>query len=530
MEQQGYPVKGKGVLLTVPAKILKLVKGIYIRESSCLYIHKAMRSARELATNKGYKLAFVVFIAVPLIALSALLVAWSEIAWPFVLFILYLLLAISVGLRSGFALLLLMICMQPLIPYYPITALRGAALQDLFFLSGLPLLLLSIPLKKERLRTVFPIALPYLVLAGWAAISALATQDNLTDFLVALAKGSGRPTIIALASIAVGAALRDFKRSEILYKCIVLTATFEALIGIIAMIFNIEVVAGGLHLGVQNLPYQLAPGLALSRRLQGTFSTANLTGAYFLVALPLTLSLFLLAKDMKLKVLWFSCGLLQLLALVLTFTRASLVASIFALMIFGLIYSGRGRLKVFFQILIILMIVYSLLDSVSPEIMSILQARFAYARAETRLAPAWAGLRMIQDYPLWGVGVDNSVPLMETNPRYSVTPFGETTVRPHNSFIFIGAELGLPASFILLWVVIAITKFVVRARRLSIDTKAKVLSAAIISGWIGEILHSLTNNLFHHPSLMVTHISVIAALTPLFLEQAQFSPQNLEKE
>ncbi len=459
---------------------------------------------------------------------SSLLGAWSERSWPLIFFIIYLMVAVSVGLQSGFALLVMLICLQPLVPYYPIGFLRGAALQDLFFLAGLPLLLLSIPFQKERLKTVLPLALPYLCLAAWAALGALATQDNLPDFLVALAKGSGRPVIIALACLLTGAALKNFERSEVLLKAITLTSAFEALLGITAMMFNLEIIAGGLHLGVQNLPYPLAPGLALSRRLHGTFSTGNLTGAYFVVTLPLALSFFVSAKTTKQKMLWLTSAILQLVALVLTFTRASIVACVFAFLVLG-VMSGRGKLKIMFQVLVVLAIGYFVMVSIIPEIPNLVAGRFLGARIEARLAPAWAGLKMIADYPLWGVGVDNSVPIMETDPRYSLTPFGETTVRPHNSFIFIGAELGIPASLILLWAVIAITRFILRARRFSRETKTELLSAAVMSGWMGEILHSFTNNLFHHPSLMVTHIAVITALTPLFFNRGYTNVKQKER-
>lgn len=470
---------------------------------------------RVFATGREYKFFSGLLLMVSAIV-AAIFASWSEIAWPFAIFIVYIMLAITVGLLNSFALLVMLICLQPLIPYYPITILRGAALQDLFFLAGLPLLLLSIPLRKKQFRKVLPMVWPYVLLAAWAVLGALATQDNLSDFLVAIAKGSGRPIIIALACIIVGSAIKDFRRSEILLKAIVLTATFEAVIGIIAMIFNIEIIAGDLHLGVQNLPYPMAPGISLNRRLHGTFCTGNLTGAYFVITLPLVLAFFILAKKSKHKILWLVCGISQFIALILTFTRASLVCGIFAIFALGLILSEKGRLRTIFQILIFLVIGYSVLISVLPESLDLLVSRFVGARAEARLAPAWAGLRMIADHPLWGVGVDNSVAIMESDPRYSVTPFGETTVRPHNSFIFIGAELGLPASLILLWAVIAITKFVIVSRHRSTEINERVLSAAIMSGWMGEILHSLTNNLFHHPSLMVTQMAIIASLVPLF--------------
>ncbi len=481
-----------------------------------------MKNKTEYITKQEYKPIWGLVVG-SVVVFSTLLLAWSEHTWPFIFFIIYLAIAIGIGVQNRFALMIALICLQPLIPYYPIASLGGAALQDLFFLSALLLLLFSIPIKKEGLRVTKPIVLPYLCLAGWAAFGAVATQSNLSEFLVALAKGSGRPLIIALTCLVVGAVIRDFRRSEILFKAILITATFEAVLGIMAMIFNIEIVAGGLHLGVQNLPYQMAPGVAISRRLHGTFPTGNLTGAYFVVTLPLTIVFALLSKKPRERMFWLLCALLQFIALILTFTRASLVSCVLALLVLGVMYRGRRRWRVVFQVVLLLAIGYFILTTLSPEILSVVAGRFLYAHPENRLAPAWAGLRMIGDYPLWGVGVDNSVPMMESNPRYSITPFGETTVRPHNSFIFIAAELGLPAGLILFWIVVSITKFISRAMRSSKEANTRLLSAAVMSGWLGELFHSLTNNLFHHPSLMVTHIAVIAALNPLIHDKGVFS-------
>lgn len=451
--------------------------------------------------------------------LSGFLCVWLERTWPFVFAIIYLSLLISIGLASGFWLVVFLISLHPLIPYYPIEALRGAALQDIFFVFSIPLLLMSLPLKNKG--RAYPLIIPYIVLASWAFLSAIATQDNFPDFLVALAKGTGRPLIIALTALFVATAISDFKRSTILYKLMALSATLQAVIGIIAFVFNIEIVAGNLHLGVMNLPYQMAPIVNISRRLHGTFCTANLTGAYFVAIMPLTLSLIINSKKLLEKIFWVTGFTLQTSALILTFTRASLVATGFALILFLILISKSGQFKITLSILFLLLSSFAILQTIMPEGFIIVKSRFISARPEVRLAPAWAGLMMLKEHPLWGVGVDNAVPLMESDPLYSRTPFGETYVRPHNSFIFIGAELGLLASLILLWAFISITKFILKAWHSSSSESLMLISAAVLSGWFGQFIHSFTNNLYHHPSLMVTQIALIAALTPIIYEETK---------
>ena len=471
-----------------------------------------MRSFAADINFKKNRLAFFLPLGF-LILLAAILCAWLERTWPFVLAIIYLSLLISIALRSSFWLVGILIFLHPLLPYYPIEALRGAALQDIFFIFSIPLLLMTVPLKNRR--RAYPLVIPYFALASWALISAFATQENLPEFLVAFAKGTGRPLIIAITALFVATAMSDFKRSTLLYKLISLSATFQALIGILAFVFNIEIVAGDLHLGVINLPYQMAAEVSISRRLHGTFCTGNLTGAYFVAILPLTLSLIINSKKLLEKIFWVASFFLQTSALILTFTRASLVAAGFALILFILLLTKSGQLKISLFILFLLFSAFTVLQTILPEGIIIAKSRFLTARPEVRLAPAWAGLMMLAEHPIWGVGVDNAVPLMESDPRYSRTPFGETYVRPHNSFIFIGAELGLPASLILLWAFISISKFILKAWRSSINTSQKLLSGAVLSGWFGQFIHSFTNNLYHHPSLMVTQIALIAALTPI---------------
>jgi O-antigen ligase len=469
---------------------------------------------------KKNKIALFLLLGV-LILLSVFLCAWLERTWPFVFAIIYLSLLISIGLRSTFWLLGILIFLHPLIPYYPIEALRGAALQDIFFVFSIPILLMAVPLKNRR--RAYPLIIPYIALASWALLSAIATQDNIPDFLVAFAKGTGRPLIIALTALFVATAISDFKRSTLLYKLIALSATLQAVIGILAFAFNIEIITGNLHLGVMNLPYQLAAEVNISRRLQGTFCTGNLTGAYFVAILPLTLSLIINSKKLFEKIFWVTCFFLQTSALILTYTRASLVAAGFALILFLLLLSKSGHLKITLFVLIILLSAFALLQAILPEGITIVKSRFISIRPEVRLAPAWAGLMMLAEHPVWGVGVDNAVPLMESDPRYSQTPFGETYIRPHNSFIFIGAELGLLASLILLWAFISISKFILKAWRSSINESQILLSAAVLSGWFGQFIHSFTNNLYHHPSLMVTQIALIAALTPIIYSNSKIN-------
>ena len=83
-----------------------------------------------------------------------------------------------------------------------------------------------------------------------------------------------------------------------------------------------------------------------------------------------------------------------------------------------------------------------------------------------RLAVWSGGLKMIEDHPIFGVGLDRYQVSTRTYVDFSKIPVGETGVRvAHNSYLEIAAELGLPALLVFLGILVSSFRSLGQAHR-----------------------------------------------------------------
>jgi len=111
---------------------------------------------------------------------------------------------------------------------------------------------------------------------------------------------------------------------------------------------------------------------------------------------------------------------------------------------------------------------------------------------QTRLAVWSGGLKMIEDHPIFGVGLDNYRIATQNYVNYGDIPAGETGTRvAHNSYLEIAAEMGLPALFIFLGILVSSFRTLGRVyraamssgdeflRRVALGMQAGILGAAV---------------------------------------------------
>ena len=108
-----------------------------------------------------------------------------------------------------------------------------------------------------------------------------------------------------------------------------------------------------------------------------------------------------------------------------------------------LVWQGKNRIR---NLLLVSAIVLplSLLMPVSPLHRLLESNKYDYGSTDAHLDAWWAGLHMIKDHPLFGVGVGHFKGLM---PLYAA-PGVKIDSLAHNMFIEVAAEMGLPAEVI----------------------------------------------------------------------------------
>jgi O-antigen ligase len=106
-----------------------------------------------------------------------------------------------------------------------------------------------------------------------------------------------------------------------------------------------------------------------------------------------------------------------------------------------------------------------------------------------------AGMRVVEDNPLCGVGDGNYLKILNSSARYQLPPEGVAVATPHNSVLLAAAHAGVFAGLLL-----AIIVFLVIGRMLLLSlwleeplarTLAAALAAAAIGFWIQDQVNSL---------------------------------------
>jgi O-antigen ligase len=126
-----------------------------------------------------------------------------------------------------------------------------------------------------------------------------------------------------------------------------------------------------------------------------------------------------------------------------------------------------------------------------------------------------AGLRLVHDHPLVGVGSTHVISVVGSSSKYSQTQFGQNHELPHNAWLYATAANGALYGLILL---IASGLFAVEVARRKGPPDAHYLKA----GLLGLALVFFTNNLFNHPEIMLVvllaGVAIATAVDPVAAE------------
>ena len=116
-----------------------------------------------------------------------------------------------------------------------------------------------------------------------------------------------------------------------------------------------------------------------------------------------------------------------------------------------------------------------------------------------------AGLRLVQNHPLVGVGSTHAVQVITSSSEYSQTQFGDTGDLPHNAWLYAAAANGALYGIVL---VVLTVLFVVELAHCKGPPETRYLKA----GLAGLALVFFENNLFNHPEVMLVVLLAAAII------------------
>ncbi len=282
------------------------------------------------------------------------------------------------------------------------------------------------------------------LLGGWAALSLFRNP----------APGYGLSAIAALlAALLLGGQISRLARDK---KA--LSALFFLLIGVGSLVAALTV--------REYIP--MARAVGADYRAFGGFLSPDFLAGYLLLILPVTLAAFAAANDSATRLLLGIGTALQTAALMMTGSRAGILALVIALAVWLPLTlwsgSGRGRGKNIAAGIAILIICAALASgslrarvvgkSAGANLASIKTASDSQAHSGAFRKLTWIGtVRMAKANPIFGAGIGS----YETAyPRYTLVAF---TAHAHNSFLQWTAETGVPGILFLLTALAAVFAF-----------------------------------------------------------------------
>ncbi|HVL90998.1 MAG TPA: O-antigen ligase family protein [Actinomycetota bacterium] len=338
-----------------------------------------------------------------------------------------------------------------------------------------------------------------------AAASAVVNGQSLGEIARLAGPGVGRPVFWFVFTTTAAAIAGRLGVRAILIP-IAAVAIIEAAFSIAAY-----TVCGEIHLGAVSRPenesvWDARRALGVEQgagtnvgeqrircRATGTLGqSSNFLAAFLVTTLPVAAALTLAKRQRAGRLRWGAGTVALAAALVLTFTRASLIAVAIALLVTLLLAAPRRALPV----VVIAGLVLGTASLAIPQV-----KRRLTDSANDRRALWWSGVAIFKDHPLMGVGFGNYREVQLSDRKYLDTPYGEPTSTAHNGFIAIAAEGGVVQAGAVLVLAGGILVLGWRASRSARGTPDAALVAGALGGCAGFLVQNMTNTLLLVPTV-----------------------------
>lgn len=249
----------------------------------------------------------------------------------------------------------------------------------------------------------------------------------------------------------------------------------------------------------------------LKTRVYSTLENPNILAEYLIMTIPLTIALLWNSKN-KLNKLWFLIiGFVQLLCILLTFSRGGWIGIAFSMVIFAIFIDRR---LILFYLAGALVLV-----AVSPEIIMTRIATIGNVEDSSTAFrfPLWmASFDIIKDYWLTGVGL-GPIAFKAIYPNYM--RMGITAVHAHNIYLQLFIETGILGFIGFLLFVFSNIRCNLISFAKGIDTKIKRISIAVMSSILGLLVHGLVEYIFfNNKIIMIFWIIMSIGLVSFMLE------------
>lgn len=349
------------------------------------------------------------------------------------------------------------------------------------------------------------VLIPFL-LFFFASLLSLFNSVNMKDSIHGLTKvlRSLALVLVVLHSVEDNRSLR-----KVIYA-LLLGAAFICIDGIYQYFVGSDFLRGNLI--VENI------GL---RRISASFSGANDFGVYLVTLTPLAWVLSLYYLKSKQRILGIILAGFLTSCLLLTYGRGSFLGLLVVCLIFILVKKDKFLIALFCLFLIITPFIMP--KSVKNWIKQV-KSPLVILSNEDRIIMYRTAIEMIKAHPVVGVGVNTFV---DNYPKYKVPEFGFTTPDKsyaHNSYLQMGAEIGIFGLVIFLWLIYVFIQEVGRIYKKTSDNFIRSVALGLCCGVLGFLLNGLTESNLYYSRLSILFWFIIGlTLSNKFIDEKEIA-------
>lgn len=278
--------------------------------------------------------------------------------------------------------------------------------------------------------------------------------------------------------------LREEREVFVFLWVLLISATLVSLKGINQYLYEFSALSQ--QIAASGLP------INLEGRVFSTFIGPNGLAGFLLLSLPISLSLAQVAKTSGVRLFSWICAGFLLVALLLTFSRASLVITVFLLfllVVFSPPGKRRGIAVGLLGLAVVALALVGVLYSVRGGSIDFFRPLFTLESSFTSRQGFWeTSLRIARAFPVRGSGIGTFASIY---PRFQRS--GAYSQHAHNSYLEMFAETGLIGGLLFLAIVVLVLYAVVRALRTSQSKDHKYVITALLLGGLGFLLHNLVD-------------------------------------
>ena len=237
----------------------------------------------------------------------------------------------------------------------------------------------------------------------------------------------------------------------------------------------------------------------MSGRICATFDNPNVFGEYLLILIPITFSR-LLTADNRQKTAYFAVFVLQLVNMVMTYSRGCWIGMAVSMAIM-LMLTGRKLLSVL--VLGVFALPFVIPQSIVDRLMSV--GNTADSSTSYRVY-IWEGtVKMLKSYWLCGIGIGTNA-FNSVYPRYALNAI--SAPHSHNLYLHIICEMGIVGAFAVIGVVLSFFK---RLANTAKNNKAfRCIAIAVAAAMGGYLIQGMFDNVWYNYRIYMFFFMIVA--------------------